>query len=318
MKKIVSRRQFLKQTTQTAAVLPLLPDTFPTVAATVDVPVPDIHIFSKHLQFLNYADMADAAATMGFAGVDLTVRPGGHVLPERVEDDLPKAVEAFRKVKLAPKLMTTAVGDAANPVDNRLLKTAAGLGFTTYRMNWYKYDDKRPIPESIQVFGEKIRGLADLNKSLKLTGCYQNHAGTSVGASVWEIWEILKNADPSYMGVQYDIRHATVEGGQSWPNGLRLLMPQLRAITVKDFHWGKQNSGKWVVQDVPMGQGMIDFKTYFATLKRNNIQVPITLHIEYPMGGAEHGATKLTIPQNELFTAMKRDMDRVKELWKAA
>ena len=33
----------------------------------------DIHIFSKHLQFLNYRDMADAARTLGFDGIDLTV-----------------------------------------------------------------------------------------------------------------------------------------------------------------------------------------------------------------------------------------------------
>ncbi|MBD2704300.1 TIM barrel protein [Spirosoma sp. BT702] len=317
----LSRRQFLEQTAKTAAVLPLLSATFPTQSDPADVAVPDIHIFSKHLQFLNYADMADAAANMGFAGVDLTVRPGGHVVPERVEDDLPKAVDALRKVNLAPNLMTTAVGDATNPIDNKLLKTAAKLGFKTYRMVWYQYDQKTPIPDSIRSFGGKIQALAALNKNLQLTGCYQNHAGLLIGSSVWEIWELLKTADSSYMGVQYDIRHATVEGGQSWPNGLRLVLPQLKAITLKDFHWGKaagNASGKWVVQDVPMGQGMIDFKTYFATLKQHNIRVPITLHIEYPMGGAEHGAAKLSIPQNELFAAMKRDMNLIKELWKAA
>ena len=59
-----------------------------------------IHIFSKHLQFLNYQDLAEAAAEMGFDGIDLTVRPKGHVLPERVESDMPKAVEAMRKVGL--------------------------------------------------------------------------------------------------------------------------------------------------------------------------------------------------------------------------
>ncbi|WP_461086326.1 sugar phosphate isomerase/epimerase family protein [Spirosoma flavus] len=321
MQASLSRRRFLEQTAKTAAVLPLLPATFPTETKPADVAVPDIHIFSKHLQFLNYADMADAAANMGFAGVDLTVRPAGHVLPERVEDDLPKAVDALRKVNLAPNLMTTAVGDAANPVDSKLLKTAAKLGFKTYRMVWYQYDQKQSIPESIRSFGEKIRSLAELNKTLQLTGCYQNHAGLLVGSTVWEIWELLKTADSTHMGVQYDIRHAIVEGGQSWPNGLRLVMPQLKAITLKDFHWGKSTGSgpsKWVVQDVPMGQGMIDFKTYFATLKQNNIRVPITLHIEYPMGGAEHGATRLSIPHNELFVAMKRDMNLIKELWKSA
>ena len=43
-----------------------------------------ICVFSKHLQWLNYTDMAMAAAEMGFDGVDLSVRAKGHVLPERV------------------------------------------------------------------------------------------------------------------------------------------------------------------------------------------------------------------------------------------
>ncbi len=288
----------------------------------MDADLPDIHIFSKHLQFLNYTDMAEAAVSMGFAGVDLTVRPGGHVTPERVEEDLPKAVDALKKVGLAPNLMTTAVGDAADPIDRRLLTAASRLGFRTYRMKWYQYSKTKTIPEDIQDFQRQIHGLGELNRSLSLTGCYQNHAGLLVGASVWEIWEILKSASTEQMGVQYDIRHATVEGGQSWPNGFRLLQPQIKSITIKDFQWEKKKSaatsGKWDVQDVPLGNGMIDFKSYFNLLKNSNLRVPITLHIEYPVGGAEHGATKLSVPQNEVFKAMRRDLSRLKELWQSA
>ncbi len=318
MDTIYTRRRFLQQTVLAAGALPLIPAVFAESPASTDVSLPDVHIFSKHLQFLNYADMADAAASIGFNGVDLTVRPEGHVLPERVEDDLPKAVDALKKAGLPPKLMVTAVGDAANAVDVRVLKTAAKLGFQLYRMKWYQYDQKQSIPESIQQFQRQLQALSELNNTLKLTGCYQNHAGTLVGASVWELWEMLKTADPGHMGVQYDIRHATVEGGLSWPNGVRLLLPHIKTIAIKDFRWEKNAAGKWVVENVPLGEGMVDFKTYFTALKKANLRVPISLHIEYPMGGAENGATRLSIPQNEVFTAMKRDYKRLKELWESA
>ncbi len=323
MNTVPSRRRFLAQAVLAAGALPLWSPALaaqPITGAAVDVP--NIHIFSKHLQFLNYTDMADAAAEMGFDGVDLSVRPEGHVLPERVEDDLPKAAEALRKAGLPPKLMTTAVGDVNNQTDVRVLKTAAELGFQLYRMVWYPYADNQSIPDSIHHFQEQIRTLGELNKSLNLTGCYQNHAGLLAGATVWEVWEMLKTADPQYMGAQFDIRHAMVEGGLSWPNGLRLLMPQIKCITVKDFYWINKKAGaganKWGVQDVPLGEGMVAFKTYFQLLKQANLNVPVTLHIEYPMGGAEHGATKLSIPKRELFTAMKRDLATVKALWKSA
>lgn len=317
MNSLHSRRRFIKQASLAAGALPLLPTTLVQSVGFTEADLPDIHIFSKHLQFLNYTDLADAAASMGFDGVDLTVRPDGHVLPDRVENDLPKAAEALKKAGLSPKLMTTAVGDASNATDSRLLKTAAKLGFQAYRMKWYAYNDKQTLPDSILQFQRQLRDLGELNKSLNLIGCYQNHAGLLVGASVWELWEILKTADPRYMGVQYDIRHATVEGGTSWPNGVRLLLPHIKTMPIKDFQWEKRG-GKWIVQDVPLGEGMVDFTAYFRQLKRANLRVPISLHIEYPMGGAEHGSTRLSIPQNDLFAAMKRDLHRLKELWKSA
>ncbi len=47
-----------------------------------------ICIFSKHLQWCNYKEMADLAGEIGFDGVDLTVRPKGHVLPEEVRQEM--------------------------------------------------------------------------------------------------------------------------------------------------------------------------------------------------------------------------------------
>ena len=73
---------------------------------------PVIAVFSKHLQWLAFADVGPVVAESGFRAVDLTVRPGGHVLPERVEEDLPRAVETLRKSGLTVPLITTAITDA--------------------------------------------------------------------------------------------------------------------------------------------------------------------------------------------------------------
>jgi len=273
-----------------------------------------IYIFSKHLQFLNYQDMSEAAAEMGFDGIDLTVRPNGHVLPERVDTDLPKAVEAMKKVNFVPLMMTTAVDDAGDITDKKVLDVAAKLGFKFYRMNWFSYPDGKSMPASMEYFQQKVKELSLLNKELGLTGCYQNHAGNEVGSSIWELWELLKTSDQQYMGLQYDIRHAVVEGGLSWQNGLRLIQSQIKTVAIKDFHWQKEN-GKWVTQDTPVGEGMVDFKTYFKLLKQYKINVPVTLHMEYPLGGAEHGATKLSCDKQVVFNAMKKDLQKVRDLW---
>lgn len=314
---LCSRRRFLEQTTRAVATLPLLSAEFPALGGPTTADGLKIHIFSKHLQFLNYADTASAAAELGFDGVDWSVRPAGHVLPERVETDLPQAVEALRNAGLAPLLMTTAISDSTDATDLRVLKTAASLGFRYYRMNWYRYPDNQSMPEAIRAYAQKMAGLGRLNKALNLIGCYQNHAGNLVGASAWELWELLKDTDPSHTGVQYDIRHATVEGGLSWPNGLRLLQPHLKTIVLKDFRWTRQN-GRWTVENTPIGEGMVDFTAYFGVLKKYGIQLPVSLHAEYPLGGAENGATKLSVDKKVVFEAIRRDLQRVKTLWQAA
>ncbi len=68
---------------------------------------PQLVLFSKHLPNLNYEDLAKTAKELGFDGVDLTVRPKGHVLPERVAEDLPRAVDTLRKHGLTVPMITT-------------------------------------------------------------------------------------------------------------------------------------------------------------------------------------------------------------------
>ena len=311
-----SRRNFLKQSLLAGAALPLASGSVFADSAPAEERL-KIHIFSKNLHFLNYKDMAEAAAEMGFDGVDLTVRPAGHVLPERVENDLPKAVEAIRKVGFSPLLMATEVGDSNNPTDIKVLTVASGLGFKYYRMTHYPYPEASTIPEAVQQLAERLKNFSLLNKKLNITGLYQNHSGLLAGANVWELYELLKESDKQYMGAQYDIHHAVAEGGLCWPNGLRLIQPYIGNINIKDFKWEEKN-GVWNINDVPAGEGMVDFKSYFKLLKKYQVNVPVSLHFEYALGGVENGSGKITMDKKDIFKAMKRDLKKVHELWQQA
>lgn len=131
-----SRRTFTKIAATAFAGLPLL--SFQNGFNNTVVKNPkklDIHLFSKHLQFLEYDAMAQAAAEMGFNGLDLTVRKNGHVLPENVKTDLPKAVKAVIKQGLTPKMLTTNVWDAKDLLHQNVLKTASNLGLPHFVCN---------------------------------------------------------------------------------------------------------------------------------------------------------------------------------------
>ena len=274
----------------------------------------EVHIFSKHLQFLNIEMAAQVAAEMGFAGLDLTVRPNGHILPERVQSDLPNAVEAVNRVGLTCKMITTAIADAKSSVDKNVITTASSLGIKYYRSNWFTYLDDHSLEDSLQYYSDKLEQLSKLNKEYNLIGCYQNHSGLKIGASVWEVNKILEHVDPDHFGVQYDIRHAVVEGGRSWPNGVRLMKDRIKTIVLKDFKWGKVN-GQWQIINVPIGEGMVDFRKYFQILKEYELAPPVSLHVEYPIGGAEKGKSKIEIPEEQVFQAMEKDLLTIQKLW---
>lgn len=269
-------------------------------------------IFSKYLQWLDYDGMAQTVAELGFDGVDLTVRRNGHVLPERVQDDLPKAVEAIKAAGIQPLMIVTDINDSDDPKTERILKTASALGIKYYRLGKYVYSDNRSIASTLEQIKPKIRALAAMNKHYNIHGDYQNHAGSRyVGAPVWDLWELIRDLDPKYMGCQFDIRHATVEGGQAWPLHLRVISKHIKTLAVKDFRWEKRNN-RWRTMNCPLGEGAVDLNGYLQLLKKLSIAGPISMHYEYDLGGANRGATKLVMEKEKVLTAMRRDLELFK------
>lgn len=272
-----------------------------------------IHVFSKHLQWLHYQEIANAAKEIGFDGVDITVRPGGHVAPERVATELPLAVENVKKAGLQVHMITTAIKSAEEPYAEAILKTAGALGIPYYRMGWIGYDSAISMAENENEIRLQLSRLAEINKTYNLCGDYQNHSGSNFGSPVWDLARALKGLDPKWIGSQYDILHATVEGANSWPLGLQALQSYIHTLDVKDFIWQKKD-GTWKTELVPLGEGMVDFKKYFALLKKFNLRGPISMHFEYPLGGAENGARTITIPKDQVLSAMKRDLQTLRRL----
>ncbi|MBI3463640.1 MAG: TIM barrel protein [Planctomycetes bacterium] len=149
----------------------------------------EICAFIKFLQSLSHDQLADTISEMGFDGIEATVRAKGYVLPERVEDELPKLVDALKKRNLQITVMTTDVNRVDQPLTPKVLKTAAALGVKRYRMGAYRYDLDRPVEAQLAELKPMLADLAALNRELGLTGVYQNHSGaTNVGAPVWDIY----------------------------------------------------------------------------------------------------------------------------------
>jgi L-ribulose-5-phosphate 3-epimerase len=311
----LSRRMFVRAASLAAAGLAIKPASVLAVKRAGAKRA--ICVFSKHLQWLDYDAMAETAAEIGFDGVDLSVRPGGHVLPERVTDDLPRAVEAVRKAGLHVPMMTSKIQNAGDRYTEPVLKTASSLGIGYYRMGYLNYDDQLGVAGSLERLKSTMADLAAVNEKYHIHGAYQNHAGTRVGGPVWDLWELLKDLDANWMGCQYDVRHATVEGGSSWPLGMKLLSPFIRTTVIKDFWWEKKD-GKWKIANVPLGEGMVDFKQYFKLVKSLNIGGPISMHFEYPIYDKADKNLSQKQRRRQTIEVMKKDLLKLRSMLKEA
>ncbi len=245
-------------------------------ASQATPPRPEICAFIKFIQSLSYDEMAARVAEIGFDGIESTVRAKGHVLPERVKEDLPRQLEALRKHGLDLTIMTTDVVRLEDPYTEDVLRTGAALGVKKYRMGFYRYDPKRGVMDQLNEIRPRLRELAAFNRELGLTAVYQNHSGADfVGAPVWDLHYLLDGIPVEQIGVAFDIRHAMIEGGLSWPLEYDLIKPSLGAVFAKDFEW----SGK-KAEHVQLGEGRVD-KKFFKMHRQSGIECPVSLHVEY-------------------------------------
>ena len=292
----LSRRKFL-QCTGLAAAAFAAPAAFAQAERRFK-----IIAFCKPFSHLNFDDTADLVADIGWDGIECPVRSkAGHIAPEKVEEDLPKMVEALKKRGKEVTMITTEI-TKIDPLAERVLRTASKLGIKKYRLGFAKYTKDKPIPETVREVGAALKDVAALNGELGIQGGWQNHSGADyVGAPLWDLWTMIKDLDPKHIGVCFDIGHATLEGGLSWPIQARLMEPYYVAVYFKDFRWEKTAKG-WQPDWCNFGEGTVQ-KSFVANLKKSAFAGPLSQHHEYKTLGTG----------NEMVANMKKDLATLRE-----
>jgi L-ribulose-5-phosphate 3-epimerase len=240
--------------------------------------------FSKHLPMIEGAALADAVKGIGFDGIDLTVRPGGHVAPERVRADLPRALDAIRGRGVDVPMVTTALLSADEPTAAAILETAGKHGVRYFKPGYYRYA-LSDVRAEVAAVGRSLAGLARLGETCGVELGFHNHEG-NVGASLWDIAPEIDKLPAKWAGYYFDARHAVVEGGGiGWKAAARLTASRLKMIAVKDVFWEKGDRG-WRLHDCPLGEGMVDWTWYSKALADAAFHGPVSFHFEYEIDGA--------------------------------
>jgi sugar phosphate isomerase/epimerase len=278
------------------------------------VPQLKIDAYSRHLQWLRTPEeIAIAVKEMGYDGLDLTVRPyPGHVSPDKVAQDLPPFVNGLRKNGVDVHVVTAPIVDADSPNAEQILKTASELGIRYYWWGTFRYQEGVPLTVQLDALRPRAAKLAQLSAKYKMSAMYHTYANGAVGSTIWDMLYVLKDLDPAVVGLHFDTGHMSVAGPTgNWAVGLRAAGPYVRGLSVKDSVLEK-TSGGWVVRQVPLGQGMVQLPQLTAILKEIKFNGPIEIQAEYPNGGANNAADKITLPPEQVLGAMKHDQEMLR------
>ncbi len=273
---------------------------------------PTFCVFSKHLNWLTISELAEALVQIGFDGVDLAVRPGGHVDPENVSEELPAAIELLDRKGLACPMIVTGITEP-DETAREVVRVAAECGVGVYRMGYFRYGDS--IAEDRREFKRHLDGLTELNGRYGITGAYQNHCGDNLfGAPVWDLAELLVDLSPDAMGCQYDVRHAVIEGGLSWPLGMRAVAPWIRSIVIKDALWHRNPDGSFSPKSVSVGFGMVDWGRYCELLPETGWNGTVSVHFEHSLLSRPADELSRDEITKETIAEMSAELERVKTL----
>lgn len=279
----VSRRTFLAHATVAASALALgaRPATAAAEPAKRRWP---IIAFSKPFQKLTAEQTASFVADIGWDGIECPVRAKGQIEPERAADELPAFTAALRRRGRELHIATTDITTLGQKHGETVLRACAKNGVKRVRLGFWKYDLNRSPADQIREIAPALKDIAAACKDLGLQAGFQNHSGRNyIGAPVWDVFSIIRDLDPAHLGMCFDIGHATVEGGLSWPIEAKLVAPFYTAVFVKDFLWKKNAKGVWDAVWCNLGDGMVP-RAFFNELKKSPYAGPICQHHEQPLG----------------------------------
>lgn len=250
----------------------------------------EFHVFSKMFQPPVTASpeaLCDLMAAAGFDGVQWTVRPGGHVEPERAEADLPRLVKIASSRGLKCRSICTSIADGGDPLSERILKTAADCGVGVFRTGYFFYEpEHETYARSVDRFRRAFVSLCDLAARTGVRAAYQNHScwGPPVfGGAVWDVFDLIRDLDPAHVSFEYDPMHAVFETRESWRYGMRRVAPWISSIDLKDFHYApaKDDPKRIDKAMVGAGEGIVPWREVKTIVDECGIDPFYILHFEH-------------------------------------
>jgi len=280
---------------------------------------PKIHLdrfcaFTESFQSWPIPKVCEKFASIGLDGLDLTVRPGGHIAPEDAGKLLPEATAAAQKSGVRILMLTTAINNIDANAE-RIIATCGELGIDRIKLGYFPYKDFGGLLSSIDDARARIHRIAELAHQHGVLPCVHIHSGAIIPASGAVAYLLFRDFKPTEVGAYVDPMHMTVEGGlDGWRQGLDLLAPWISISSMKNCVWvseGRDKHGqeRWDIRKCPVADGVAPIPDFISTLQSVGYHGLYSMHSEYQGDGSWK-----SLDADEALAQTKIDLDYVKGL----
>jgi sugar phosphate isomerase/epimerase len=249
-------------------------------------------LFTDNLADLSIEEVCRRVKAAGFDGLDLTLRPGGHVKPERAEAGMAQARAIADDQGVTIPMVSTSVTSVEDPHAEAVFAAAAHYGARLIKLGYWRYEPFGTLARQLDETREKLQGLVELGRRYHVKPCLHAHSGRILTGAGPLLYLLLKDFKPGDVGAYVDPMHMTVEGGNAgWEMGLDLLGPWVALVGIKNFRWiaterDSRGQQRYQTQYTPLADGQAPLPEFMDYLKQLRYDGVVSLHSEYKGGSS--------------------------------
>ena len=280
----VERRNFIRALVVSGLAMPFAESR--AVEAASQNPKPRVCVYSEQFQSLSIPEFCQVLRQMGVDGLDLTVRPGGHIEPQNVGEELSAAVQAARDHGLEIMMLTTGI-TAPDRNAEEILATCQRLGIDRIKLGYYPAEGFGTLAKQLDTIRRQLGDVVNLAAKYNVRPCVHVHSGPTIPSNGIMLYYLIRDIPPDRIGAYLDSHHMTITGGAGdWRQAIDLLTPWVSLVALKNFQWerlDRDETGqqKWRTNYCRLEDGISPIPEFVSTIHQSGYRGFYTLHTEY-------------------------------------
>jgi sugar phosphate isomerase/epimerase len=242
-------------------------------------------LFTKLFRGMTLDEIAASANDLGFDGIDLLIRKGHQVEPDR-PDQIAGAVQLLRAAGLSVPMATTDITDPALFPAEAIFAACADAGIKVIRLGYWKYDPAAGYRTILEGARRNLETLANLARGAGVTLALQLH-GKTIHSSGAQALALLQDHDPAVLGAYPDPGNQVVqEGREDWRFTFDALAPWIVCVGVKNGGWfpgalAESGQRHWTSDWLGLSEGMAPWDEILVHLETTGYDGLLSFHSHY-------------------------------------